>query len=138
MKMPLYILGKSFSQSRKASFRAVEFWIVGSGPSSAIQSLTSEPRSSRHRASRRCQALSSSRPVYLSVPLRFGAGMKNKVLAAMAMQTPVVATPVSLEGIDVRPGKNVLVADGAEEFAKQIACLLTNRAICSVFRRRGF
>jgi glycosyltransferase involved in cell wall biosynthesis len=44
-------------------------------------------------------------------PLRFGAGIKNKVLEAMAMACPVVATPLSVDGIQVRPDHEVLVAD---------------------------
>ena len=37
-------------------------------------------------------------------PLRFGAGIKNKVLEAMAMETPIIATPLSCDGIPVEPG----------------------------------
>ncbi len=38
--------------------------------------------------------------VYVS-PLRFGSGIKNKVLEAMSMNMPIVGTPVSYDGIDV-------------------------------------
>ena len=37
-------------------------------------------------------------------PLRIGAGLKNKVLEALAMGIPVAATPLSVDGIDVRDG----------------------------------
>lgn len=44
-------------------------------------------------------------------PLRIGAGLKNKVLEALAMGIPVAATPLSLDGIAARDGESALVAD---------------------------
>lgn len=43
-------------------------------------------------------------------PLVLGAGMKNKVLEAMAAGTPVVATPVSCDGLDLHDGEDALLA----------------------------
>jgi len=57
-------------------------------------------------------------------PLRFGAGVKNKVLAALAMAKPVVATSESCSGLDVIPGEHLLVADTPKEFADHILALL--------------
>jgi len=59
-------------------------------------------------------------------PLRFGAGVKNKVLAALAMAKPVVATSESCSGLDVIPGEHLLVADTPKEFADHIVALLGN------------
>jgi glycosyltransferase involved in cell wall biosynthesis len=58
-------------------------------------------------------------------PLRTGAGVKNKLLAAMAMRCPVVATSLSLEGLEACPGEQVLVADTPFDFATQVLRLLT-------------
>jgi glycosyltransferase involved in cell wall biosynthesis len=44
-------------------------------------------------------------------PLRLGAGIKNKVLEALAMGCPVVATPLSVDGIDARHERDLLIAD---------------------------
>lgn len=44
-------------------------------------------------------------------PLRIGAGLKNKVLEALAMGIPVVATPLSVDGIRVTHGESAWVAD---------------------------
>ena len=43
-------------------------------------------------------------------PLQAGAGLKNKVLEALAMGIPVVATPLSVDGINVRHGESALIA----------------------------
>ena len=55
-------------------------------------------------------------------PLRIGRGVQNKVLEAMAMAVPVVATPEATQGLDVSGG--TLVASDAREFADQIVSLL--------------
>jgi glycosyltransferase involved in cell wall biosynthesis len=52
-------------------------------------------------------------------PLRFGAGMKGKVLSSLAHGVPCVATSVAAEGMD-GPGRGILVADGARDLAKAI------------------
>jgi GT2 family glycosyltransferase/glycosyltransferase involved in cell wall biosynthesis len=46
-------------------------------------------------------------------PLRFGAGVKGKINLAMSYGVPVIATAVAVEGMQLRHGVNVLVADDA-------------------------
>jgi sugar transferase (PEP-CTERM/EpsH1 system associated) len=46
-------------------------------------------------------------------PLRVARGVQNKVLQAMAMGKPVVASPQAFEGIRAVAGQDLLVADGA-------------------------
>jgi sugar transferase (PEP-CTERM/EpsH1 system associated) len=53
-------------------------------------------------------------------------GIKAKVLEAMAMAKPVVSTSMGIQGIDVSPNENVLVAGEPEEFARQVIELLNN------------
>ena len=57
-------------------------------------------------------------------PLRVARGIQNKVLEAMAMGIPVVATPAAVEGIEVVDGEELLVADTAGDFARQVVRLL--------------
>ena len=59
-------------------------------------------------------------------PMQAGAGMQNKLLEYMSMAKAVVATSVANEGIGARPGKEILVADDAGEFAAAIVSLLRN------------
>lgn len=50
-------------------------------------------------------------------PIRVARGIQNKVLEAMAMARPVVATRIALEGIEAAPGTEAVVANDAEGFA---------------------
>lgn len=53
-------------------------------------------------------------------PMRDGGGTRLKILDALSMGKPIVATTMALEGIDVRPDHDVLVADTPEQFVGQI------------------
>lgn len=55
------------------------------------------------------------------VPLRIGGGTRLKIYESMAARVPVVSTTVGAEGLDVRDGENILIADSAPDFA---ACCL--------------
>jgi len=57
-------------------------------------------------------------------PMRIARGVQNKVLEAMAVGVPVVATPVAIEGIEVRDEEEVLIGKDPEELARQIFRLL--------------
>ena len=59
------------------------------------------------------------------VPLRQGGGTRLKILEAMALGTPVVATSKAAEGLDVTPGRDLLIADAPSEFAMAVIRLLS-------------
>ena len=61
-------------------------------------------------------------------PLRIARGIQNKVLEAMAMGRPVVASPQAFEGIDAEPGRDIVVADGAPAEAEAVCALLADPA----------
>jgi len=58
------------------------------------------------------------------VPMRQGGGTRLKILEAMALGTPVVATRKGAEGLDAEPGRHLLIADDPDEFAAATAHLL--------------
>jgi glycosyltransferase involved in cell wall biosynthesis len=58
------------------------------------------------------------------VPLRQGGGTRIKILEAMALGTPVVATSKGAEGLEVVDGEHLLLADDPEAFAHRTAQLL--------------
>ncbi len=70
-------------------------------------------------------------------PLIGGAGLKNKVLQAWALGKAVVATPISLGGLDVRDGENVLVAEGPEELAAACLRVLADPELAARLGREG-
>lgn len=57
-------------------------------------------------------------------PIRDGGGTKLKILDAFAMRKCMVAHPVACEGIDVTPGRDVVLASTAQEFTEQVLTLL--------------
>ena len=58
------------------------------------------------------------------VPLRIGGGTRFKILEAMAMGKPIVSTTIGAEGLDVRDGSEILLADKPDAFALQVGRLL--------------
>ena len=60
-------------------------------------------------------------------PVRLGAGVQNKVLEYMALGLPVVSTSIGLQGFDAVNGEHLIVADDADEFAKEILILLNDK-----------
>ncbi len=60
-------------------------------------------------------------------PLRIGRGVQNKVLEAMAMGRPVIASPEAFEGVRAEPGRDLLVAQGAEATARSVSDVLNGR-----------
>jgi len=63
-------------------------------------------------------------------PLRFGAGMQNKLQEALAMEVPIVTTSIAAQGLQVEAGEEapLYVADADEAFAKQVVQLLNQPA----------
>ncbi|MCL5263751.1 MAG: glycosyltransferase family 4 protein [Chloroflexi bacterium] len=59
-------------------------------------------------------------------PLRFGSGVKNKVLEAMAMAKPVVGTPIACEGLDLVPGEHIMVASSTADTVGSIIDLFSD------------
>jgi sugar transferase (PEP-CTERM/EpsH1 system associated) len=60
------------------------------------------------------------------VPLRVGGGTRLKIYEAMAMEKAVVSTSVGAEGLPVRGGVELLLADTPEDFAEAVVRLLTD------------
>ncbi len=70
-------------------------------------------------------------------PLQLGAGIKNKVLEALAMQTPVVATPLSCDGIPVEHGLHVMIGKTDDELVDHIFRLLRDPQLRQRLRQAG-
>lgn len=60
------------------------------------------------------------------VPLFSGSGMRVKIIEAMAMGKPVVATTKAAEGIGITPDENILLADSTDDFVRQTERILNS------------
>lgn len=103
---------------------APHFHIVGANPAPGVRALAELPRV--HVTG----SVPDMRP-YLAhatvavAPLRIARGIQNKVLEAMAMARPVVASPEAYEGVRAVAGRDLLVAGGAEAMARAVQQVLT-------------
>jgi sugar transferase (PEP-CTERM/EpsH1 system associated) len=101
---------------------AASFWAVGRRPPRRVQVLASD-----HVIV--TGAVDDIRP-YLGkaavcvVPLRSGSGTRIKIFEAMAMGKAVVSTSMGAEGLPVRNGENIILADDPADFAQETVRLL--------------
>lgn len=63
------------------------------------------------------------------LPIIGGFGIKTRILEAMAMGKPVVTTSIGIEGINVMPEENILLADNPKEFARRVIELLNDDSL---------
>lgn len=59
-------------------------------------------------------------------PMRLGSGIKNKILEAMAMQLPIIASEMALRGVAGYPAHLIRLADNPAAFAKQVQTELSH------------
>ena len=103
----------------KSRHPTIEFDVVGANPGQDVLRLAAEP------GVQVTGRVPDTRP-YLAhadicvAPLRMARGIQSKVLEAMAMGRPVVASRQAFEGIRAVPGRDLLVADGAADTAARI------------------
>jgi glycosyltransferase involved in cell wall biosynthesis len=62
-------------------------------------------------------------------PLWSGGGTRLKILEAMALGTPVVATSKGAEGLDAQPGTHLFIADEPETFAEAVVQILCDKEL---------
>lgn len=103
----------------------VRLVIVGKDPTADVRALGADPRITV------TGTVDDIRPYLWQaavavVPLVYGAGIQNKILEAMACGTPVVTTSKTLSSLGVTPGRELVVADGAESFARAVLDLLAD------------
>jgi len=71
-------------------------------------------------------------------PLRYGAGVKGKVNMSMCHGVPVVGTPIAAEGMWLEDGRDILIADSAEEYVRKIVLAYTDPEIWSRLSEGGY
>jgi glycosyltransferase involved in cell wall biosynthesis len=71
------------------------------------------------------------------IPGRVAGGTHIQILEAFARAMPVVTTTVGLEGIQAIPGKDVMVADNAPDFAKAVILLIKDTELQTQLSKNG-
>lgn len=71
------------------------------------------------------------------VALRSGGGSRLKILEALALGTPVVSTRVGCEGLDVRDGRDIMIADQPAVFARHVTALMRNPGLWEAISTQG-
>ncbi|SPP66152.1 glycosyltransferase [Nitrospira lenta] len=113
-----------------------EFWIVGSEPTDRVKELGAIAGIYVTGQVEDVRPYLSQASVFVC-PLRYGTGVKNKLLAAMAMQKPIVATSLSIDGLDLADNREVLLADEPQIFAEKVVGLLADQEAVSRIAGNG-
>ena len=111
----------------KRSAPDTSFAIVGANPVASLRAL--DGKDGIIVTGRVCTIQPWLRHAKLAIaPLRIGRGIQNKVLEAMAMAKPVVATHAAATGLLISPGQDILLADEPQDFASAILGLLSSES----------
>ena len=107
----------------RAAVPAAQFTIVGSRPGEAVRALARQPGVVV------TGGVPDVRPwlahaACAVAPLRIARGVQNKVLEAMAMARPIVASAQAAEGIRAEAGRDFVLAQGEAEFAHAVVSRL--------------
>jgi glycosyltransferase involved in cell wall biosynthesis len=101
---------------------SVRFYIAGKRPSPEVKELACKNIIVTGEVPDIRQYLEDA--AIFVAPFRIGTGLKHKILEAMAMGIPVVSTTLGANGIEVKSGENIILADTPDEFARGVIGLL--------------
>ncbi len=71
-------------------------------------------------------------------PLRFGAGLKGKVATTLQAGLPTIATSIAAEGVPLEDGRDILIANTAQEMADAVVRLYTDDGLWHSLSQKGF
>ena len=100
--------------------------IVGRNPSQRLAALSTSNR--RINITGRVEDVRPyiNRGAASIVPIRIGGGTRLKIFEAMAMERPIISTSIGAEGLPVRDGEDLLLADTPEDFAAAVIGVLSD------------
>ena len=131
----IYFIKKIFPYIRKM-IPEVEFLVVGSGPTERLRSISNQPNIRLIPDVENVWPYLRESAVFVN-PIRISAGIKGKVLEAMATGIPVVSTKAGASGICANNGTQILIADKPLAFAQTVIKLLKNNALYSEIARNA-
>lgn len=104
----------------------VRFLVYGSNPPDSFASLEADDIVIKGWVKDVAEVYDTCR-VFIA-PLKTGAGLKGKVVGALAHGVPCVLSPIAAEGVGLRKDIDALIATKPEEWAKAIAELYENES----------
>lgn len=115
---------------------AREFWIIGRKPGREVQALTNLP-GVKVFASVPDVRTYLARAHVVVVPMRLGRGLQNKVLEALAMCKPTIASPVATAALQVSTGRELLIAQSPDEWMQALRTLWNNSCLSQELGKAG-
>ena len=106
----------------------VRFSIVGGNPSARVEKLAERDSVIVTGRVPEIKPYFAEATVFV-VPLRIGSGTRLKILEALAMGKAIVSTSVGAEGLDLKDGEEIFIADEPKPFAEAVTRLLTDPAL---------
>ncbi len=128
-------LGREIWPEVLARVPRAQLLLVGRDPAPAVRALAGDSVHVTGTVADVTPYLAQSRVVV--APLRSGGGTRLKIMEALDVGRPVVATSVGCEGMEDLVGRGVVVADAAVALADSIAGLLVDPARASALGRAG-
>lgn len=114
----------------------VNLQIVGKDPSPVIQDLGQNPKISVTGYVPDLRPYLAQAAVAVST-VRYGVGIQNKVLEAMAMATPVVCSTQACSALKIENGRDLLVGDSPETIARHLIELIRSPEKCRKLGAEG-
>ncbi len=113
----------------------IRLHVVGNDPRNSVAPLASENVIVEGYVEDLSECYNNSR---VSVaPLRYGAGLKGKVVESLSYGVPVVTTSVGVEGTGLRDGSEVLIADNPADIAEKIILACTDKELWTKLSVQG-
>ena len=106
----------------------VKFSIVGGNPSARVEKLAERKGVIVTGRVPEIKPYFAEATVFV-VPLRIGSGTRLKILEALAMGKAIVSTSVGAEGLDLKEGEEIFIADEPTVFADAVTRLLTDASL---------
>jgi len=118
----------------RAARPRAELLVVGSHPTPEVEALCRKPGARLLGMVPEIREVLARYAVFLA-PIFTGSGVRVKLLEAFAAGIPVVSTPLGAEGLEVRAGRDLLLARDARQFISAIIGLLEDRAYAETLAR---
>ena len=110
--------------------------IAGKDPTAELLALTADPRITVTGTVPDLRPYMAQAAVAV-LPIRYGVGIQNKLLEAMAMATPVVSTSSATAALQLELGRDFLVADTPQAIAEAVNTLLADDTLRQRVGRAG-